>query len=184
MKCWSVTRVSAEQFAAALRRFVFTQQASKTLTLWAVNMTRSCVWVGGGAFLRRLSFDNFSFHTGDLEFFLDFHSKRLLGLLQPCSTKCCDLLLMSLQCQGVGGILVVTMVTSFIVMYSSSISKDGSPPRSPLSSPRWNPPVSATSRAALMGYTSVMDRKVNQEHLIEENIHAFRQRKSLPEMYL
>ncbi|XP_023809854.1 alpha-N-acetylgalactosaminide alpha-2,6-sialyltransferase 5 isoform X4 [Oryzias latipes] len=70
----------------------------------------------------------------------------------------------SRRCQGVGGILVVTMVTSFIVMYSSSISKDGSPPRSPLSSPRWNPPVSATSRAALMGYTSVMDRKPLRMH--------------------
>ncbi|KAF6727459.1 hypothetical protein FQA47_012294 [Oryzias melastigma] len=59
------------------------------------------------------------------------------------------------HCPGLGGILVVTMVTSFLVLYNSS-SRDGPPSRS--SAPRWDPPK---RRPALVGYSSVPDRKVN-----------------------
>lgn len=73
---------------------------------------------------------------------------------------------MSLQCQGVGGIILATMVTGFVLMYNSSSSKRSS---FSLSSPSLyvEAPVPDRKRpeghptSTLEGYTGVMDFKVN-----------------------
>lgn len=81
-------------------------------------------------------------------------------------------LCVSLQCQGVSGIIIITMVTSFMLVYNSS-SGDRSSLPSPLSSPsshRFDGSASAAKKpewpqklpaSKLEGYTGVMDHKVN-----------------------
>lgn len=75
------------------------------------------------------------------------------------------------QCQGVSGIIIVTMVTSFMLVYISS-SGDRSPSSlaSSSSTLRLDDPVSSTKmperqqrppKSKLEGYTGVMDYKVN-----------------------
>ncbi|XP_061593001.1 alpha-N-acetylgalactosaminide alpha-2,6-sialyltransferase 5b isoform X1 [Cololabis saira] len=75
------------------------------------------------------------------------------------------------MCQGVGGIIVVTMVTSFMVYNSSSgNSPSPSPSSSSSSSHHLNASVIATKKpntlptSNLEGYASVMDRKPLKMH--------------------
>ncbi|XP_062280251.1 alpha-N-acetylgalactosaminide alpha-2,6-sialyltransferase 5b [Scomber scombrus] len=79
------------------------------------------------------------------------------------------------MCQGVGGIIIITMVTSFMLMYNSSSGDRPSAP-SPQSSPsshRLHAPASAVKKPerpkklptwTLEGYTGVMDHKPLRMH--------------------
>lgn len=95
----------------------------------------------------------------------------LLSLLWTCVFH------VSLQCQGVSGIIIVTMVTGFMLVYNSS--SGGRPPSSMASSAssssrRVDGAVPSTTKperrqrdqtSTLEGYTGVMDHKVNMHHL-------------------
>lgn len=82
----------------------------------------------------------------------------------------------SLQCQGVSGIIIVTMVTGFMLVYNSS--SGGRSPSSTASSSsssrrldKADPSTDKPERrqrdqtSTLEGYTGVMDHKVNMHHL-------------------
>lgn len=77
----------------------------------------------------------------------------------------------SLQCQGVSGIIIVTMVTSFMLVYNSSSGNRSSSSASSLSPHRLDGPVPSMEKpervptSTLEGYTGVMDHKVNMHHL-------------------
>lgn len=77
----------------------------------------------------------------------------------------------SLQCQGVSGIIIVTMVTSFMLVYNSSSGNRSSSSASSLSPHRLDGPVPSMEKpervptSTLEGYTGVMDHKVNMRHL-------------------
>lgn len=72
-------------------------------------------------------------------------------------------LLLSLQCQGVGGIIIVTIVTSFMLIYHSSGDRLSS-----LMSRHTAEPVPSKKQPkrafTLEGYTRVLDHKVNEHH--------------------
>lgn len=69
-----------------------------------------------------------------------------------------------LQCQGVGGIIIVAIVTSFMVVYNSSGDASSS-----LTSHRAAEPAPSKKQPkggfTLEGYTRVVDHQVNQ-HLL------------------
>lgn len=87
----------------------------------------------------------------------------------------------SLQCQGVGGIIIVTMVTGFLLVYNSSSgdrSASSSSSSSSSSSYRLDARVQSTKvpdrsqrlqTTSLEGYSGVMDHKVNTDHLCPVN---------------
>lgn len=71
---------------------------------------------------------------------------------------------LSLQCQGVGGIIIVTIVTSFMVVYNSSSDTSSSliSHRVAETAPSKKQPKGGFT---LEGYTRVVDHQVNQ-HLL------------------
>lgn len=84
-----------------------------------------------------------------------------------------SLFYVSLQYQGVSGIIIVTMVTSFMLVYNNSSGGSSSPSAaSLLSSHRSDGPSTKKPErpqrvpaSTLEGYTGVMDHKVNMHHL-------------------
>ncbi|XP_047443371.1 alpha-N-acetylgalactosaminide alpha-2,6-sialyltransferase 5b [Mugil cephalus] len=77
-------------------------------------------------------------------------------------------------CQGVSGIIVVTMVTSFMLVYNSSNSSSSPPTSSSSSSRRLDAPAPSTTKrpdtpqrlrtSTLEGYAGVVDRKPLEMH--------------------
>ncbi|KAM9849244.1 alpha-N-acetylgalactosaminide alpha-2,6-sialyltransferase 5b [Aulostomus maculatus] len=74
-------------------------------------------------------------------------------------------------CQGVSGIIIITMVTSFMLVYNSSSGNRSSSPPSPSSAiVRSGSPASSNKKteslrvSTLEGYTSVMDHKTLRMH--------------------
>lgn len=72
---------------------------------------------------------------------------------------------LSFQCRGVGGIIIVTIVTSFMVVYNSSGDTSSS-----LTSHHVAEPVPSKKQPkggfTLEGYTRVVDHQVNEHHLL------------------
>ena len=98
-----------------------------------------------------------------------FLACMLLSLLWTCVFH------VSLQCQGVSGILIVTMVTGFMLVYNSSSggrSPSSTASSSSSSSRRLDGAFPSTTKpqrdqtSTLEGYTGVMDHKVNMHHVI------------------
>lgn len=84
---------------------------------------------------------------------------------------------LSLQCQGVGGIIVVTIVTSFMLVYNSSGDRSSSVSRHTAEPvPTQKQPQRAST---LEGYLRVVDHKVN-EHLLILLLYAKYQLNLLP----